>query len=103
MDDRENVLEDLYVLWVEAQVLHWVSEDLTSESGGSPTGLIGTTSGEASEEVAPWAMERGRSVNASMARPLVDMAVTGQGASQLGNGDGNQRPNRWRAHWVTWQ
>ena len=76
------------MLWVEAQVLHWVNEDRTSESGGSFTGIIGIPSEEASEGVAPWAIEGRRSVHAPVVRSLGDVAVTGQGASQLGISDG---------------
>ena len=57
MDDRDNILEDLYVLWVEAQVLHWVNEDQPLGSSGSLASVTEFPSEETGVGATPWAVE----------------------------------------------
>ena len=88
MDDRDNLLEDLYVFWVEAQVLHWVNEDQAVGSGGSFTSVIESPSEEANEGATLGAVKGRRSVHGLVARQLGDVTLTAQGTSQLGSGEG---------------
>ena len=90
MDDRENALEELYVLWVEAQILHWVNEGSTEGLSGDCIATAGATREEAREGAAPWAPEEERPVNALRRRPTVltvgDVARNVQGVGQLAEG-----------------
>ena len=81
MDYRDNILEDLYVLWVEAQVLHWVNEDQAARSGGSFMSVIESPSEEASEGATSGAVEGRRLVHGLVARQLGDVTLTAQGTS----------------------
>ena len=83
MDDRDNILEDLYVLWVEVQVLHWVNEDQSEEYGGDLTNITGAPSEGASPGVALGVVGGRRSVHPSVASSLGD-GPGGQSTGQRG-------------------
>ena len=76
------------MLWVEAQVLHWVNEDQSIRSSGSFTSVTKSPSEETSEGATPGAVEGRGSVHGLVARQLDDGTLTAQGTSQLGSGEG---------------
>ena len=108
MGDRGDVLEELYVMWVEAQILQWVNEEGPEGSSDNSTGLTETASEEAREGVESVALAgrhianspvegpagevpRDVAVNEQVASQLGDVAVNEQGVSQLGDVDGRPR------------
>ena len=39
MGDQEAILEYLYVLWVEAQILHWADKEFSEEAAENIVGF----------------------------------------------------------------